>query len=520
MDDLTTGRLQLALEAGKIGTWEVDFAGPTLICSAQCKANFGRAADARFTYEDLLASIHPEDRLLQETTVRAAIASGEEFSMEYRCLWPDGTWHWIGLSGATVAQRAEGKSGVAVSGTGASKGASAPILSGVTQEITATKGIENELREARGQITSMLEAVDLGAWTLDLVHDRVTPDRNLTRIFFLSDDEAHGGVENYLRRIHPEDRATVESAMQKVYADPNAKFALEHRLVSPQGQERWIDIRGDVERDTVGKPVMFRGVVLDITDRKRAEEMLAESRAVLETRIQARTHELFQEVLERRKAETDLRDLSARLLTLRDSEQRRIARDLHDSVGQYMAAALMSLNAIDRRAELSEAGRAVLGEAIDTVQEASKEVRVVSYLLHPPLLDELGLASAIHFYVEGFSQRSGIETKFEVAKDFGRLPLDEETALFRVCQESLTNIHRHSGSKVAVIRLARTAERVELEIEDHGSGMPGAVVMGVGLRGLRERIAQFAGSMKIESNGKGTTVRVELPVRVESGSKI
>jgi PAS domain S-box-containing protein len=508
MDAGTGRRLQLALEAGKIGTWEVDFAGPTMICSAQCKANFGRAADARFTYEDLLASIHPEDRGRQEATVRAAIASGEEFSMEYRCLWPDGTWHWIALSGATAASAPERKSGAM------------PTLAGVSQEISASKSTENDLREARGRITSMLEAVDLGAWTLDLIHDRVTPDRNLTRIFFLSDEEAHGGVENYLRRVHPEDRPTVERAMQKVFDDPNAKYALEYRVVSPAGQERWIDIRGDVERDAVGKPVMFRGVVLDITIRKRAEEDLRESRAVLETRIQERTHELFQEVLERRKAETDLRDLSARLLTLRDSEQRRIARELHDSVGQFMAAALMSLNAVDRRKELSAPAQSALAEAIDTVQQASQEVRVVSYLLHPPLLDELGLSSAIHFYLDGFSQRSGIETKFEVAKDFGRLPIDEETALFRVCQESLTNIHRHSGSKVAVIRLARTAERVELEIEDQGTGIPKAVVMGVGLRGLRERIAQFAGSMKIESNGKGTTVRVELPIRVESGSKI
>lgn len=258
---------------------------------------------------------------------------------------------------------------------------------------------------------------------------------------------------------------------------------------------------------------MFRGVVLDITHRKNAEEALRESRAVLETRIQERTGELFQEVLERRKAEMDLRDLSARLLTLRDSEQRRIARELHDSVGQYMAAALMSLNAVDRRKELSEPAQASLAEAIDTVRQASDEVRMVSYLLHPPLLDELGLSSAIRHYLEGFSQRSEIESKFEVAENFGRLPIDEETALFRVCQESLTNIHRHSGSKVAVIRLARTADRVELEIEDHGTGIPEAHVLGVGLRGLRERIAQFAGAMKIESNGKGTTVRVELPVR-------
>ncbi|HEY0704112.1 MAG TPA: PAS domain-containing protein [Candidatus Acidoferrales bacterium] len=496
MEKNTGQRLQLALTAGKIGTWELELPGRVLSCSAQCKANFGRAAEAGFSYEDLLAAIDPADRPVQEATVLAAIQSGENFAMEYRCVWPDGTRHWIEVSGAVVR----------------GLGGEPAVLAGVTQEVSVRKWIENELREAQRRITSTLEAVDVGAWTLDLINDRVTPDRNLTRIFFLTDEEAQGSVENYLRRIHPEDRPTVEKAMQKVFDDPAAKYALEYRVVSRAGEQRWIDIRGDVERDAAGKPVMFRGVVLDITHRKHAEEMLRESRQVLETRIQERTNELFQEVLERRKAENDLRDLSSRLLTLRDAEQRRIARELHDSVGQYMAAALMSLNAIDRRAELSAPGKEALAEAIDTVQQASKEVRVVSYLLHPPLLDELGLTSAIHFYLEGFSQRSGIETKFTVAQDFGRLPIDVETALFRVCQESLTNIHRHSGSKVAEIRLRRLDGRVELEVADQGTGIPAANVLGVGLRGLRERIGQFAGTMKIESNGAGTTVRVGLPL--------
>jgi signal transduction histidine kinase len=158
-------------------------------------------------------------------------------------------------------------------------------------------------------------------------------------------------------------------------------------------------------------------------------------------------------------------------------------------------------------------------ETSDLVQQLSREIRTTSYLLHPPLLDETGLASALKWYLDGLKGRSTVSITLEAADDFGRLPSDMELLLFRAVQECLTNIHRHSGSKTATIVLARDAESVLLEVRDHGTGIPPEKLAelqtqssGVGIRGMRERILQFKGEMNIESSPSGTTVHVTLPV--------
>jgi two-component system NarL family sensor kinase len=153
-----------------------------------------------------------------------------------------------------------------------------------------------------------------------------------------------------------------------------------------------------------------------------------------------------------------------------------------------------------------------LSQADQFLREAIKEVRIVSHLLHPPLLDETGLPSAIRGYLEGFSQRGDIQTEVLISKDFGRLPIELETAIFRVIQECLTNIHRHSGSKTARVQLSRTGDELRVEVEDKGKGMPLRQSAGVGLRGMRERLAQFGGTLEVFSNAAGTTVIARLPL--------
>jgi len=159
-------------------------------------------------------------------------------------------------------------------------------------------------------------------------------------------------------------------------------------------------------------------------------------------------------------------------MQFQDDERRRIARELHDSVGQSLAALIMNLNTVGTDIDrLSQTAKAVSASVVLT-QEMNKEVRTVSYLLHPPLLDEAGLASALRWYAEGFPQRSKINVEFELAEDFGRLPQDWEIAIFRTVQECLTNIHRYSGSPVARIRLARSDSQLCLEVQDKGIGIP------------------------------------------------
>jgi len=213
--------------------------------------------------------------------------------------------------------------------------------------------------------------------------------------------------------------------------------------------------------------------------------------------------------------------LNARMTSLQDEERRRIARELHDSVGQLLAA--IGMNSAFVAAEshkLSPDASKRLSENAVMLAEASKEIRTISHLLHPPLLDEAGLASALRWYVEGFSERSKIDAKLDLPQNFAGLSKEIELSIFRVVQECLTNIHRHAGSPTAGIRVTQDEACLRVEIEDAGKGIPpeteSAFVLsahvGVGLRGMRERLRQLGGTLQIQSNGHGTRVTAILPV--------
>jgi two-component system, NarL family, sensor kinase len=224
-----------------------------------------------------------------------------------------------------------------------------------------------------------------------------------------------------------------------------------------------------------------------------------------------------------RVTETSLRQLSARLLQLQDEERRRIARDLHDVTGQKIAVLSMSL---DRLARLTEQRKPEAKESVkesrEIVGQIGEEIRTLSYLLHPPLLDECGLASAVHWYAEGFEKRSGIKLEVSIGEDIPRLPIDAETTLFRVVQESLTNVHRYSGSASAKIKVSKDAGEVRLEIIDYGHGtktgtararLDGSAPLGVGIPGMRERLHQLRGELIVDFASTGTRVTATLPVK-------
>jgi signal transduction histidine kinase len=245
---------------------------------------------------------------------------------------------------------------------------------------------------------------------------------------------------------------------------------------------------------------------------EKAREELKEAHNELELRVQQRTRDLLEKTEE-------VRQLTVRLLRLQDEERRRIARELHDSTGQMLAAMKMFLDQMSLEAK-GEKISSLVAQTIAINDDMTRQLRTMSYLLHPPLLDEMGLPSALQWYADGFTQRSGISVDLKTSpNEFGRLPDDMEIALFRTVQESLTNIHRHSGSQTARIRLSRTAEAVDVEISDAGKGVPpqgfhgDQVIPGVGIMGIHERIRQFGGNAEIASSARGTVVQATIPLK-------
>jgi signal transduction histidine kinase len=224
---------------------------------------------------------------------------------------------------------------------------------------------------------------------------------------------------------------------------------------------------------------------------------------------------------ERKQAKEALRELCGRLAKVREEERRSFARELHDSTAQSLAALVMNLSRLNKSlGSLDPQVRNLASDSLTLAEQCSREVRTLSYLLHPPLLDDRGLASAVRWYVEGYSRRSRVRVHLDLPGEVTRLPREIETALFRVVQESLSNVYRHSGSRVARVRLEQGPAELKLEISDEGRRIPsggvpklrqGVTGPGVGVAGMRERVVQLGGRFEVHSGQRGTTVRVTLP---------
>ena len=268
------------------------------------------------------------------------------------------------------------------------------------------------------------------------------------------------------------------------------------------------------------RPLRPATLISSVRTALAARQRQYEIRDHLQQRTQAeealrRAHDALESLVEQRTAA--LRRLSARLLRVQDEERRRIARELHDSLGQYLTAAKINLDVLAR----TKGDGTYLREAQQLIDRAISDTRTLSHLLHPPLLDEAGFISAARWYVEGFGKRSGIRTALEMPDGFDRLPSEVETALFRNLQEALTNVHRHSGSRSVEVRLTRDSTLVVLAIQDHGKGIPQDTLdrfkksgtnVGVGLAGMRERIKELGGTFHLESGPKGTLLKAIVPI--------
>jgi PAS domain S-box-containing protein len=286
------------------------------------------------------------------------------------------------------------------------------------------------------------------------------------------------------------------------------------------GTERLLDFALYPILDDRAQVLCLHPTGVDITEIKRVEENYRKLTGTLEAEVHARTLELENRNLDVLRQSDLLRIFSQRLLQAQDEERRHIARDLHDSAGQTLTVLGMNLAQLIQKAGRKSPELAVEAEKIqEIVQQLHREIRTTSYLLHPPLLDEIGLSSALNWYVQGLVERSTLQIALDIPEDFGRLPHAMELAIFRLVQECLTNIHRHSGSSTASIRIARHTDGITVDVQDQGKGITPEKLAelqsggsGVGIRGMRERLSPFGGKLTIHSDTSGTQISVTIPI--------
>jgi PAS domain S-box-containing protein len=437
--------------------------------------------------DDPTAVVHPEDlpRVIEKWLAHKAV--GEAFEDEMRLRRADGEHRWFLVRTAPLRD----DQGNVVEWYGVSvdiedrKRAEEALRSSLQEQ----RHIAAQLERERARLLEAQEVANLGSWEAELQSLNVIWSEQTHRIFETDPSRFHPTRPSFREFIHPEDRAKVDAAFV-ASLDKRSPSTVEYRIVMPDGRVKTLEERWQAFHDEEGKPIRVAGTCREITERVRAEE--------------------------------ELRRLSGQLLRLQDEERRRIARGLHDSTGQDLVA--LATNLSELHAAIPSSARTLRKLASQShalADQCVREVRTLSYLLHPPMLDEAGLEDAVRHYAAGFAGRTGIEVELQLSSGFGRLKPDVEVALFRVVQESLTNIQRHSGSLRAKIRMDRTQEQLALEVSDSGSGNSGVrrgqVVEppfrpGVGLASMHERVKLIGGRLAIESGSSGTTVRVTIPV--------
>ena len=365
---------------------------------------------------------------------------------------------------------------------------------GITRDIHDRKLADEALRISEARYRELFENANDAIATFDIKGRVTSINRAAERMLGYPKEEVDSMT--FWDITTQRDHERLRKVVQLINARETPPLE-EAEVIGKDGRHHIVEFRARPILEC-GKPTGIQVIGRDITERKQADKALA---------------------LERNR----LRHLSSKLLHLQDDERRRIARELHDSTAQGLAGLAMNLAVLkDSKVKLDPPFRRALAESIRLSKHCSKEVRTLSYLLHPPLLDELGLTSALRWFVHGFAERSGIKIRLDMARSLGRLPAEIELALYRIVQEGLANIQFHSGSEVGSIHLTLEAGRIRLTIADKGHGFSlgagktshgGSGESGVGIGGMRERLRELGGNLKIDSNRRGTTLTADLPYK-------
>jgi PAS domain S-box-containing protein len=474
--------LSEAQRVAQVGSWTWDVPNRGVTWSDELYRLFGVEPGGFDPINEAMAFIHSDDRDLVSRAIQHTLLTKEPYSFFYRITRRDGEERILHSCGYVVSDE---------------HGNPASVF-GTTQDVTERKQAEDALRRSEQLLRLVLEAIPVGVAVVDPGGNIILSNPASVRIW---GSMIQSGPERYARsqawwhdggeKIEPEEWASWR-ALTKGETTINEVIDIEaFDGVRKVMRNSAVPIRDDCQA-IVGAVVINE----DVSAQKTAERELEAS-------------------------VTEMQTLAARLMDAQDDERRRIAQMLHETTAQDLAAVKMLLARLNRTGEqLSDADRALLSESIELADRSMNGVRTLSYLLHPPFLDENGLLSAVRWYAGGFAERSGIEVVLDLPETFERLSQDAETTLFRVVQEALINVHRYARSATAHIRLRNDAGRLTLEINDRGRGMPADLVSrlmagggadGVGIASMRERLKQLGGTLEIESSDSGTTLRAVVP---------
>jgi len=453
------------------GFWLYELDSRKMTMSPQMRTMYGLREGEEWNSESCWQRVHPEDRpRVRAVMARAAEAEQPfEFIMRFTPQGASSTRHFF-VRGAPVTDSA----GRVVR------------RAGVVQDVTVQHEGESKLREREALLTQAEEIANLGSWKYEFETNTLTLSPQLRKIYGIGPNDEWTN-DTYWSRVHPSDRATVQELLNRATAEKQP-FECSARFLPLEGDVRHLHLRAVPVLDAAGKLIRRVGVAQDITDQV--------------------------------KAETELRRLSQQLLRTQDEERRNLARELHETAGQSLAALKMTLGRLrDTMTEADDLAHALLKSAAELADAAVREVRTVSYLMHPPMLDEAGLAPALRWYARGFEERSGIHVTTEIPERLPRQTREIETTIFRIVQEALTNVHRYSESRTAQIRVWCAKGEIHAEVSDQGRGLTPsdrawskAEGLGVGIAGMRERVAQLKGIFELQTvNGQGALVRVTLP---------
>ncbi len=508
-------RLTRALDAGSMAVWELDPRTGAIWRSPQFDLIFGYPSHGPdWIYDSFLDRVLPEDRPETSRRFDAALQNGADLKLDCRVLRSDAAIRWVSLQGRMEMDNQN----------------QSALLKGVLSDITERKRYEERERRilddavaANAKFRAVFDQTSVFAGIMSV--DGIVIDANRISLDACGypADEVLGKPfwQSPWWSRSEQSRSKIREATARAAQGVPYREILDYHWAD--GTPRVMDFSLFPIRDEQDRILFLHPTGVDITDFKRAERNYRDLAESLDAEVHARTRELEQRNVEVLLQSEQLRELSNRLMRAQDDERRRIARELHDSAGQIVAALGMSIASLSRRSHLvsdkpDAALEGIANDAQELVQQLSQEIRTMSYLLHPPLLDETGLREALRWYIDGLQQRSGLDITLDIPDDFGRLPRDTELALFRVVQECLTNVHRHSGSNAAAIHLAHVGRQVRLTVQDKGKGISPDKLRqiqsqgsGVGIRGMRERVRHLQGTLDISSDRDGTIISAVFP---------